>query len=385
MMKHAYFAEDAAEYLADCPVISLEMMYRPRPEAAPARPLFDAGLRARLDALQAGDGVVFSADGFGTIASLRELTDAYPQLKLVSMITPQHTAVSFNSEAPYAWGWDAPDAWVMAEKSDRWIRIEGGAFICSTIAGTGKEGWLVMPAHDAVYGRPLLERLKAESLRIRDAAGRPAAVSPYAPNQHAPMAGVDIDPEVIDLLNAAFARDDDMHGRISRDEVQGFWGKMSLTPYALCGELLAHASYAVWEDDKEIDRVLREAGALPRALYIDDPALYKQCPPVFTPGDVRAVIERHLHYSLNIPAEPIGTASVLCRPLNVPARARAESDPQFARAAAQADVMIAACRDEIEDRVARTGVSWVDWGAYRYVVRIGSPDVQVWRRLPTSG
>jgi hypothetical protein len=253
------------------------------------------------------------------------------------------------------------------------------------LAALGREGAVLMPAHDAVYGRPLLEALRQASSSLRDALGRPAAVSPYAAQVHTPMPGVPIDPFVIDMLNAAFSRDEDMAGRIARDEVQGFWGKMSLTPYALCADILSGASASVWEDDKEIDRALREAGARVRALYVDDPALYRQCPPVFTRADVRRVIERHLHYSLNIPADPPGGAGALCQPLHAAARERAARDPDFARAAGAAQAEIASCRLEIEDRIARTGVSWVDWGAYRYVVRIGSPDVQVWRRVPVSG
>ena len=30
-------------------------------------------------------------------------------------------------------------------------------------------------------------------------------------------------------------------------------------------------------------------------------------------------------------------------------------------------------------RLGRYGLSWVDWGTYRYVVRVGDPLVQVWK------
>jgi hypothetical protein len=98
---------------------------------------------------------------------------------------------------------------------------------------------------------------------------------------------------------------------------------------------------------------------------------------VFSREDAKTVIMRTLHYSLNIPGQG---ASKLNFPLGALGRLRRRVSPSFARWNAEAEALIAECVAEIAPRLARYGASWVDWGAYRYVARVGDPAVEVWRR-----
>jgi len=45
----------------------------------------------------------------------------------------------------------------------------------------------------------------------------------------------------------------------------------------------------------------------------------------------------------------------------------------------RAEQIIKDCQLEIQARVDQFGASWIDWGAYRYVVRVGDPTVEVWQ------
>ena len=74
-----------------------------------------------------------------------------------------------------------------------------------------------------------------------------------------------------------------------------------------------------------------------------------------------------------------GGASLLTRPLDPLARLRVRLSPRFASAVALSETLVAECRAEIATRLDRFGASWVDWGAYRYVVQVGDPQVQVWK------
>jgi hypothetical protein len=135
----------------------------------------------------------------------------------------------------------------------------------------------------------------------------------------------------------------------------------------------------VWEDDLEIDRAIREAGYAVRATWIDNPTQYRQALPVFDRDGLRKVIERTLHYSLNIPATPPGSTSLLYRPLDPLGRLHRAISPRFNRAVTLSEQLVAECSAEIAARLGRYGASWVDWGVYRYVVRVGDPLVQVWK------
>jgi hypothetical protein len=141
----------------------------------------------------------------------------------------------------------------------------------------------------------------------------------------------------------------------------------------MCEPLRRVVDTDVWEDDLQIDTKLRRLGYGVRVLWESDPALYRQALPVFDRDGVRRVIERTLHYSLNIP----GGSSLLDAPLDGFGRLQLLS-PRFRRLNRELDILIQDCRDEIRVRLARYGCSWVDWGAYRYVMRVGDPAVQVW-------
>jgi hypothetical protein len=193
--------------------------------------------------------------------------------------------------------------------------------------------------------------------------------------QHSPVPGVEIPGEIIDALNAAFSRDSSLPARLDAGEYQAFWGKMGMIPLRMCGDIAKRVETMVWEDDLEIDRAIREAGCGAASRYVDDPALYRQALPVFDVAGLRKVIERTLHYSLNIP----GDTSVLTQPLGAAGEARRQNDPRYARALALSEAITKDCQAEIGERLARYGASWVDWGAYRHVVCVGDPLVQVWK------
>ncbi len=241
-------------------------------------------------------------------------------------------------------------------------------------------GWLIMPAHDAVWGRGLLPRL----VRLSHQHTRqniPAAASPYTFYQHSDVPRVSIPPDVIDLLNISFGRDTLFGWKIRRDAVQAFWGKMGMIPFAMCGAILENAARFVWEDDLEIDRVIRNLGYGVRCTWIHDPAVYRQALPVFDRAGVRQVIMRTLHYSLNIPGELGSTLNVPLGPLG---RLRSEINHHFKRYNAEAEALIAECDTEIRARLTQFGASWIDWGRYRYVMRVGDPQVEVWQQLNDS-
>jgi hypothetical protein len=112
--------------------------------------------------------------------------------------------------------------------------------------------------------------------------------------------------------------------------------------------------------------------------WIDNPARYRQALPVFDRAGLRVVIERTLHYSLSIPSGK----SLLNQPLDAIGRLRKRISPRFARAVALSESIIAECSAEAAARLQRYGMSWVDWGVYRYAVRVGDPLVQVWKYEP---
>ena len=186
---------------------------------------------------------------------------------------------------------------------------------------------------------------------------------------------MDIPGDIIDALNAAFARDSWLRWRLRSGQYQGFWGKMGMIPFGICGAVRDRVETMVWEDDLEIDRVIREAGYGLYCHYIANPAHYRQALPVFDRAGLHAVIERTLHYSLNIPGE----TSLLQRPLDRVGQVHKWLSPRFSHALDLSEALTAECSTEIEGRLKRYGMSWVDWGAYRYAVRVGDPLVQVWK------
>jgi hypothetical protein len=152
-----------------------------------------------------------------------------------------------------------------------------------------------------------------------------------------------------------------------------------MIPFGMAGEIMRQVETMIWEDDLEIDRVIQKAGFGRRCLWVDQPALYRQSPPVFNRDDLKAIIERTLHYSMNIPGKFPAEKSLLNQPLDVVGRIHQRLSRRFARAVALSEEITADCNAEAAERIKRCGMSWVDWGAYRYVVTIGDPLVQVWK------
>ncbi|MCC6615065.1 MAG: hypothetical protein IT320_16430 [Anaerolineae bacterium] len=354
---------------AELTFLAAEFIYRERPTSPRERALFDHNLRARLGSLSQRDGVVFICDSQATCASLEPIAQGFDLADVrYAIVNPEPSAQ--QRDTPFRYGWDTPASWQQMAPSDRWARI---LYALEVAAQQPPDGYLVMPALDAVYNRQLLERLVAAS---RDEHRVARAVSPHTRLVHTPLP--DASPqqsEIADLHNAAFDRAALEH--ICQTGGQGYWGKLGIIPFELCAPLHSHVETHTWEDDLEIDRVLTELGHPARCIPIDDPALYRLTPPVFDRVAVRATIERHLHYSLKIPGEK---PSALHSPPSAASRERAAHDPAYARLLAEANSLIDVCDADMQHRVADYGASWVDWGAYRYVARPGDPAVEVWKQ-----
>ncbi len=368
---------DAAAALANSRLVSAEFMYRPRPTGSRERQVFDFTLDSRLSELSRypGSAVVLICNDKKTSTSLAHLPERYPTLHFTAaLVNPKPLLPDANdiySVTPKRCGWHNPAGWQRYDVTDRWARI---GFALESAALLPQSGWLMMPAHDAVWGRGLLETLMRLSQKQAQN-DLPAAVSPYTYHQHSPVTGIDIPPFIIEALNTAFARDSWLRWRLRFGRYQKFWGKMSLLPLGMAAEVRRRVETMVWEDDLEIDRVIREADYGLACLYVKNPRLYRQSPPVFDEAGLRAVIDRTLHYSLNIPGEK----SLLEHPLDIFGKLRRALNPRFAAALKHSEAVTAACRAEIETRLAQYGASWVDWGAYRYAVRVGDPLIQVWK------
>ena len=363
-----------ADALADRRVIDAELLYRARPTADRARIVFDAALFSRLGSLTGRDAVLLIADSIATLDSFADLETRYPHLLFVATIANPLAWQGAPSDTPQLLGWSHPDRWQRLQSTDRWRRIDVALMAAAQISQRSTAGYLALPAHDAVWGRGLLDRLIRFSEQ-HARGGLPAAVSPYTRYQHSAVPGAHISPDVIRTMNAAFGRDLLLPWKIRRDAVQAFWGKMGLIPLALCRTIHEQADRSIWEDDLEIDRVIRAAGYGVRCLYVRDSRVYRQAPPVFDQADLRAVIDRTLHYSRNIP----GQGSALSTPSGGLARLRIAIDRNFAQDRQRAERLIAECDAQITARIAQLGASWVDWGAYRHVIRVGDPSVEVWR------
>ena len=352
-------------------------MYKPRPSTARERQVFDFALAARLGELSRYDAaaVVLICNDALTVESFADLPAAYPRLRFVAAITNPEPLEPNNAdpyrETPARCDWLNPAGWRRYALTDRWARITLALDVARQL---DSPGYLIMPAHDAVWGRGLLERLIRLSQRhARN--GLPAAVSPYSYYQHSVIPHLPVDPLLIDAVNAAFNRDTWLRWRLRANHYQAFWGKMGMIPLGMSGALCDQVETMVWEDDLEIDRAIRAAGYAAVCRWIDDPALYRQTLPLFDRAGLHRLIDRTLHYSLSIP----GDTSIVSQPLDRWGRWRRRIDPRYARALALADEVTAECRAEIAERLNRYGASWVDWGAYRYVARVGDPLVQVWK------
>ncbi len=366
---------EIASQLAGRHYVNAEFMYRPRPETPREQIVFDSTLRSRLVALSQNDAVVFICDSQTTIDSLRNYEAEFPQVLMTAMITNPLPFKGKSSNIPFDLRWETPDQWERMQMTDRWARIDMALHIGSLMT---QSGYLLMPAHDAVWGRNLLSKLEHFSNHYAKC-DLPAAVSPYTYYQHSTVTGADIPPEIIHLMNTALSRDPWFRWKIKRDAVQAFWGKMSMTPFGMCGAIRSNTEQTLWEDDLDIDGVIRELGYGVRCMWVDDPTVYRQAPPIFDRAGVRKVIERTLHYSLHIPDERIGGSS-LNVPLDWLGRLQQIIRPRFRRYNPEAEQMIAECAEEIGKRLENFGASWIDWGSYRYVARVRDPAVEIWRR-----
>ncbi len=373
---------EIAAVLAGRKFVNAEFMYKPRPPEGRSRIVFDYTLRSRLSALAAQDAALFICKSQETAESFSEFEAEYPHILMVATIA-NPTSVGAHggapnapeSNTPHRLDWESPDSWQQYATTDRWARIDTALHIASLIESSG---YLVMPAHDAVWGRDLLRQLEALSEKYARG-GFPAAVSAYTYHQHSPIPGADIPQDMIDLLNTAFGRDTLFGWKLRTDRVQAFWGKMGMIPFGMCGAIREKAEKNIWEDDLEIDRVIRESGYAVRCMWVRDPALYRQALPVFDGDGVRQVIERTLHYSLNIPSQTIGESS-LNFPLDTLGKIRHLINPRFAKYNVLAEALIAECNTTIAMRLKQYRASWIDWGAYRHVMRVGDPAVEVWKR-----
>jgi hypothetical protein len=366
---------DLAAHLPGVRFLVAEFMYRSRPAETRTQAVFDYTWRSRLVQLDDRDGVLLLCDQPATLESLQPVLQDYPHLRVWwAVVNPpagaQPCAPTDQSGLPYQLGWPDPHSWQRVTMTDRWARIRW-ALAAGARYQTLTTAFLVMPAHDAVWGDGLLPYL------VRQAGAR-VAVSPVTYHQHSPIPGVSIPAEVIDVLNAAFGKDTLLAWKLYRDQHQGFWGKMSLLRLNHCGSLLEALQPCAFEDDLAIDSALARMGTPARGVYIRDPRLYRQALPVFDREAARRVIERTLHYSLNIPGEGVSGSS-LNQPLGPLGRLRL-LHPRFRSAHQAAAALIAECSLEIQVRLERYGLSWVDWGAYRHVVRVGDPCVEVWKR-----
>ncbi len=366
---------ELASYLDSRHFIDAEFMYRPRPKTPREQIVFDSTLRSRLSALGNQDPVVFICDSQTTIDSLSALEAEFPHLLMAAVITNPLLFKGKSGGTPLDLQWEAPDEWQRMETTDRWARIDTALYIGSLMSGSG---YLVMPAHDAVWGKSLLSELEKFSTRYAKQ-GLPAAVSPYTYYQHSAVEGAEIPIGIIELMNVTLNRNSWFRWKIQRDEVQAFWGKMSMTPFGMCGAIREHTEKTLWEDDLDIDRIIRELGYGIRCTWVNDPVVYRQAPPVFDQAGIRKVIERNLHYSLHIPDHPAG-GSALLESLDWIGQLRAAINPRFRRLNHEAEKMIAECATEIEKRLEIFCASWVDWGVYRYVARRRDPVVEVWRK-----
>ncbi|MBI1256751.1 MAG: hypothetical protein GC204_04725 [Chloroflexi bacterium] len=366
---------DAADQLRGRRFITAEFMYRPRPREPRARQVFDFALNSRLEELSRCNqaAVLLICDSAATGNSFADLPSRYPGLTFVTaIVNPEPIAEAARdtyADTPAHAQWNNPAHWRRYEVTDRWARILYALEVARQLPAPG---YLIMPAHDAVWGRGLLAALTRLSEQHAQN-GIPAAVSPYPRDQHSSVPGVDIPSEIIDALNAAFARDSWLRWRLRSGSYQAFWGKMGMIPFVCC-DIVNNVETMIWEDDLEIDRVLRERDYAVVAR-MTHPSLYRQALPVFDRAGVRAVIERTLHYSLNIPGE----SSLLTRPLDRIGQMRKILSPRFAHALALSEAITAECQAEIAQRLSHYAMSWMDWGAYRYVVRVGDPLVQVWK------
>lgn len=379
----------AANTIRDTPLLSIEFMYQAfgGSGSGMGEMALSFALRSRLDQLSAwvrpndpdtDAAVLLICDSIDTARSFHFLQADYPRLKFCyGLANPEPQSIGIQHAVKWKarrYSWEDADQWRIYDMSDRWARILFALRTCAVISND-TDGYVLMPALDSVWGDGLIDRLIGRSEVREQSIGRPTAVSPFTPFQHSPIPDCTYEPSVIDVMNACYNRDSTFPAQVRDGTGQAFWGKMSLTPYKLCEPILNEALPLVMEDDRELDGAVARADGSTYGDWIDDPTLYRQSPPIFDMAGVEQAVFRTMHYTADIPGNLSENGSIFCRPLSVQA---ARMFPKEVLDLSQS--LINRCVARIEANIRRYGVSWVDWGRYRYVVEPGNPQVAVWSR-----
>lgn len=372
MISSAATLGEIANAVGDVRFLHAEFMYAPRPTTPLQRRVFGYCLNARLSALDARDAVVWIADSPATVTSLMPIAALFPHLRFAAVVCNPALYGGRTGDTPVRSEWETPEQWRRYATTDRWARLLCALELGQLLDGAGGQGALLMPAWDAVYSAPLLDGL------LQRSGG--AAISPVTFYQHSAIPNTRCTPGIIHALNAAYYRDSRLMANGDTSSFQGLWGKMSLLPFQWCAPLRAQAEPQVWEDDRELSSVLAALGGVAAAWAVRDPHVYRLSPPLFTRADLKRALLRILHYSLDIPAPTAGGASFLTHAPDARIQAWIDRRPRWAAAYALADALVAECVAETAARLAQFGCSWVDWGRFRCVARVGDPFVEVWRR-----
>jgi len=169
------------------PTLSAEFVYAV-PADEPYRSRLLDNLRARLNALRPGDGVLIVAGSPSALEAVLPLDVPPGGARFQQIVTPARL----------------PGTNAFAE-TDRWARIDAALAFAADRAAQFDA--LLMPALDAVYDRRLIDLLRARSaVRV--------PVSPWTPCHHAG------DGPIAAAMNAAFNRDRSFRRRLLRGETQ---------------------------------------------------------------------------------------------------------------------------------------------------------------------
>ena len=369
--------DQAAEALSGLRWLSAEMLFQPPPSSGPARRVYEQALHSRLDELSRYEqsGVLLLADHPRSAEALHAALWRRPSLRAALIVVNPQPIPRDSLDTPRRCQWPEPARWRLYDMTDRWARLRSAL----SFAAQQQIPYLLLPAWDSVWGRGLLAHLERISIAYARA-GRPAAVSPHTPWQHSPTRGAAIPPAIVRATVAAFNREGRWLRRLAQGQAQALWGKMSLIPWQAAALLHEKADWRVWEDDRELDSILQTEGYPVRAAVIMRAALYRQTLPVFTEEQLLRLIERHLHYTLDIPDSLARGATLLNAPLSCGSWLwEQRHDPRWQQAIRTSERLLSQAQARIRQRLERYGCSWVDWGRYRLVAQPGYPFVQVWK------
>ncbi|MCS6834866.1 MAG: hypothetical protein NZ750_02475 [Anaerolineae bacterium] len=369
--------DQAAEALSGLRWLSAEMLYQPPPSSGPARLIYEQALHSRLDELSRCEqsGVLLLVDHPRSAEALHEALWRRPTLRAALVVVNPQPIPKRDLDTPRRCHWPEPARWRLYDMTDRWARLRAALGFAAEL----RIPYLLLPSWDSVWGRGLLAHLERTCLAHAQA-GRPAAVSPHTPWQHSPTRGAGVSAAIVRATVAAFNRQGRWLKQLAQGKAQALWGKMSLIPWQAAALLCEKADWRVWEDDRELDAVLQAEGYPVRAVVIEKPALYRQALSVFTEDDLLRLIERHLHYTLDIPDSLARGATLLSAPLSPGSLLwERRHDPRWQQAIRTSERLLAQAQARIRQRLEQYGCSWVDWGRYRLVAQPGQPFVQVWK------